>query len=161
LPLKFFVVLLALFSVFAAHIFEKNKDKKAEKQNYGNLLVTFPLYNSVRDSDTFSVDVKNYLPDFPYIFRHGIIVQLNHINTPKLNGHCEKERELASQAKRFLENALRSAERIELKEMERSETCFCIIARVYVDDKDLAGELIRVNLGVPSFKRTTQNDWCI
>jgi len=30
LPLKFFVVLLALFSVFAAHIFEKNRNKKAK-----------------------------------------------------------------------------------------------------------------------------------
>jgi len=148
LGFRLFILFLAILSIFVAYLFD------SEEENYGSVLVHASF---VRDSNIFLANIKNY----PSIVGFLMPIQLEGIDTPTIFGKCKKERELGQQAKRFLENALRSAERVELKDMRRSENCFCIIARVYVDDKDLSGELIRVNLGVPHRKYETEKDWCL
>jgi len=148
LSFRLFILFLAILSVFIAYLFD------SEEENYGSVLVRA---HSAIDSDTFYANIK----DYPPIAGFFIPIQLEGIDTPTIFGKCRKEKELGQQTKRFLENALHSAKRVELKDMRRSENCFCIVARVYADDKDLSGELIRVNLGIPHTKYETKKDWCL
>jgi len=154
LGFRIFILFLAILSVFIVYLSDNEEENK--EKHYGNVNVVVYTF-SVTDSDTFRANIK----DYPPIVGSFIPVQLEGIDTPRIFGKCRKEQELGQRAKRFLEDALRSAKHIELKDMRRSDDCFCIIARVYADDKDLSGELIRVNLGIPRGKYEAKKNWCL
>ena len=150
--LRLFILFLAALSVLFAYL---SDNAPKGKEDFGNVFV-LPISIFSVESDAFTANIKNYPP----IIGSRIPIQLEGIDTPKIRGKCEKERELGQQAQRFLYETLRSAKRIELKNMKRSDDCFCIIARVYADNKDVSHELIRINLAVSRNKYERKKDWC-
>jgi endonuclease YncB( thermonuclease family) len=75
-----------------------------------------------------------------------------------MKGACYQEILKAREAKKFTVQALRSAKKIELKNMSRDKY-FRIDADVFVDDVDLAQELIKHQLGV-AYSGGIKPDWC-
>ena len=64
-----------------------------------------------------------------------IAIRVNGIDTPEIRGKCDKEKYNAEQAKGMVEEFLKDAERIDLKNMERGKY-FRIVADVYADDRN-------------------------
>jgi len=122
-----------------------------EKDNYGNVTVSEII--SIYDGDTFRCNIKNYPP----IIGERMSIRINGIDTPEIKGKSEKEKELARKAKQFTVNELRSAKKIELRNMKRGKY-FRIVADVYVDGKDLGAMLIQAGLAIP-YKNGTKQTW--
>ena len=91
---------------------------------------------SVYDGDTFTVNLSGC----PTIFCQHISVRINGIDTPEIKGKCPSEIERAKQAKRFLEDKLRSAKLIELRNPVRDKY-FRIRADVFIDGISVADEI--------------------
>jgi len=108
---------------------------------------------SIYDGDTFRVTI-NWWPD---IVGERIPIRIKNIDTPELRGSCEKEILLAREAKQFTVNALRSATKIRIKNMERG-SFFRIVADVEVDGVDLGRKLIDAKLAV--LYKPGNYDWC-
>ncbi len=124
----------------------------AEEITYGNTLVD--KVGTVYDGDTFSVSINHW----PAIVGKNISVRLKGVDTPELKGACYQEILKAREAKKFTVQRLRSAKKIELKNMSRDKY-FRIDADVFIDGKDLAQELINNRLGV-SYSGGIKIDWC-
>jgi endonuclease YncB( thermonuclease family) len=122
-------------------------------KNYGTATVT--QVTSVHDGDTFRVDIK----DYPPIIGKRVPVRVNGIDTPELKGKCQKEKDLAREAKQVTVSLLRAAKTIELKNMKRGKY-FRIVADVYVDDRLLADELLSRKLAAKYDGGTKMKDWC-
>ncbi|MBD3612534.1 MAG: thermonuclease family protein [Hydrogenovibrio crunogenus] len=75
-----------------------------------------------------------------------------------MRGKCQKEKELARQAKQITVQTLRSAKTIELRNIQRGKY-FRLVADVYTDDKSLADELIKRKLAVP-YDGGIKINWC-
>jgi len=114
----------------------------AEPRTYGNAVVE--RVTSVYDGDTFRCDIAGW----PAIIGERIGVRINGIDTPEMRDRRPKIRELARQAKMFTVQALRSAKRIELRDMKRGKY-FRIVADVFVDGRSLADMLIETGLAKP------------
>ena len=114
----------------------------AEPRTYGNAVVE--RITSVYDGDTFHCDIAGWPP----IIGQRIGVRINGIDTPEMRDRRPKIRELARQAKMFTVQALRSAKRIELRDMKRGKY-FRIVADVFVDGRSLADMLIETGLAKP------------
>ena len=108
----------------------------ANAKDYGN--VTVSEVTSIYDADTFRVNIEGYPP----IAGERIPVRVLCVDAPELRGKCESEKIKARQAKQFTVEALRSANNIELRNIERGKY-FRILADVYVDGKNLANGLIK------------------
>jgi endonuclease YncB( thermonuclease family) len=122
-------------------------------KNYGSALVS--EVTSIYDGDTFRADLKGY----PEIIGDRIGIRINGIDTPEMRGECQKEKRLARQAKQFVVTQLRSAKRVELRNMKRGKY-FRIVADVYVDGKNLGDMLISNTMAVSYDGGTKAKDWC-
>jgi micrococcal nuclease len=143
--LKIMPLLLVLqLSVFAESISNKN---------YGSALVS--EVTSIYDGDTFRVNLKGY----PELIGNRIGIRINGIDTPEMRGECQKEKRLARQAKQFVVTQLRSAKKVELRNMKRGKY-FRIVADVYVDGKNLGNMLIDSAMAVPYDGGHKAKDWC-
>jgi len=141
---KIFLILISLISLQAQSL----KDI-----NYGNIKID--EVTSIYDGDTFTVNIRAY----PNIIGERISIRVNGIDAPEIRGKCAKEKELARTAKQLTVSTLRSADTIELHNMQRDKY-FRIVADVYADDKNLAKILIENNLAVPYDGGTKLKDWC-
>jgi micrococcal nuclease len=137
-------VLIAVLHLFTFPIF-------AGKRSYGDAVVAKLI--SVHDGDTFKVNLSN----MPPIVGDSILVRINGIDTPELDGDSDYERELAIKAKLYAENRLKNAKIIVLKNMRRDKY-FRILADVYVDKWNLGKELVRVGLAV-EYDGGKKHDW--
>lgn len=126
---------------------EAIKDK-----TYGNALVD--EVTSIYDGDSFRVNIHS----LPGVIGNRIPVRINGIDTPELRAKCDHEKQLARKAKQITVNALRSADKIELKNIKRGKY-FRLIADVYVDGNSLSEILINKNLAV-KYYGGTKIDWC-
>ena len=124
----------------------------AEEILYGNIVVD--KVGTVYDGDTFSVSINQW----PAIIGKNIPVRLKGVDTPEMKGACYQEILKAREAKKFTVQRLRSAKKVELKNMSRDKY-FRIDADVFIDGKDLAKELINNRLGI-SYSGGIKNDWC-
>ncbi len=106
------------------------------------------------DGDTITVDIAGLHP----LIGKKISVRIDGIDTPEIRGKCEKEKALASKAKRFVEGALTKAKRVDLINVRRGKY-FRIVARVVVDEQDFAESLIANGLGV-KYDGGHRQDWC-
>lgn len=135
--MKKIIILLILFftlpGVFSA---------QAGKKTYGNVYID--QVTSIYDGDTFRCNINGWPP----IIGHRIGVRINGIDTPEMRDKRPAIRELARQAKMFTVGKLRSAKRIELRDIKRGKY-FRIVADVYVDGKSLPDMLIRAGLAKP------------
>jgi len=104
-------------------------------KSYGMIAVERVI--SIYDADTFRVDIAGYPP----IIGERMPIRVSGIDAPELRGKCQQEKGRAREAKQFTVAALRSAQTIELHNMQRGKY-FRILADVYVDGSSLADLLI-------------------
>lgn len=79
-------------------------------------------------------------------------------NGDTFRGKCDKEKQLAREAKQFTVEHLRAAKNITLKNIKRGKY-FRLIADVYVDGVSLADQLIKQGHAV-EYKGKTKRSWC-
>ncbi|MBT5968612.1 MAG: thermonuclease family protein, partial [Nitrospina sp.] len=96
------------------------------KQSYGDY--EGAIYVRNYDGDTITFNLPNLHP----IIGKKIRVRLNGIDTPEIKGKCNKEKYDAEQAREMVEDILKDAEKITLKNMQRGNY-FRIASDVIVD----------------------------
>ena len=122
------------------------------------------------DTDTFRCVkyIKNYdgdtitfnIPDVHPLFGNNISVRVRHVDTPETKGKLPCEKEASRTAKRLVENKLKLAKNIELKNVGRDKY-FRILADVYIDGVNLSDSLFKNNLAYKYEGDTKQKiDWC-
>ena len=114
-------------------------------------------YVSNYDGDTVSFDIPGLHP----IIGKDVAVRLRGVDTAEINTKDECEKYMALKAKDYVRDSLKGAKDIKIKKITRG-MYFRIIGAIKVDDKDLASQLIKGNLGVP-YKGDTKRpdtDWC-
>lgn len=123
----------------------------ADKQ-FGDVVVS--EITSIYDADTFRVTIKGW----PNIIGERMSVRVMGVDAPEIRGKCESEKQAARRAKQFTVDALRSAKKVELRDIQRGKY-FRILANVYVDGENLAQALIQANHG-RAYKGGTRDGWC-
>ena len=141
---KIIVLLLSLLLCNALHSYA---------ESYGDYQGAIYLQNY--DGDTIRFD----LPRYPPIAGDDIRVRVNGIDTPEIKGKCEKEKYDAKQAQQMVEDILKDAEQITLKNMERGKY-FRIAADVIVDGENLADQLIDAGVAVKYDGGKKTHKWC-
>ena len=109
---------------------------------------------SIIDGDTFKVNIEG----LPPVFGKNISIRIANIDTPELNGKCNQEKNSAKKAKKFTLEHLKSGETIVLKNPKRGKY-FRLITEVYIDDKNLAEELLKAGLAV-KYDGGKRKNWC-
>lgn len=110
------------------------------KKEYGSVVVS--EVRSIYDGDTFKASIESW----PAIIGESIGVRVAGVDTPEMRGECDREKELARQAKKHTVALLRAGKRIELRSLRRDKY-FRVLADVYVDGKSLSESLIMSGLG--------------
>lgn len=100
-------------------------------KNFGN--ITVDEVTSIYDADTFRANIKAWPP----IVGERISIRVNGVDAPEIRGKCPEEKKMARDAKQFTVSQLRSAKKIELRNIRRGKY-FRVLADVYVDGKNLA-----------------------
>ena len=113
------------------------------------------IYVRNYDGDTITFDLPNLHP----IIGNKIAIRVNGIDTPEIRGKCDKEKYDAKQAKGMVEEFLKDAERIDLKNMGRGKY-FRIVADVYADGENLAEALVDSGMAVKYDGGKKNARWC-
>ena len=121
--------------------------------SYGNFTKVRFIKNY--DGDTITVDLQGQHP----LFGDDIPVRIAGIDTPEIRGKCAQEKELAREAKTVVEEVLKKARRITLKNVQRGKY-FRILADVQADKQNVADILIEKGLAVRYDGGTKGFDWC-
>jgi len=124
----------------------------AEK-NYGSVIIA--EVTSIYDGDTFRANIT----DYPPIIGEHIGIRIYGVDTPEMNGRCEREKSLARKAKEYTVTMLRNAKLIELRNIKRGKY-FRILAEVYADGKNLGEWLVREGLAVVYVGGKKIKHWC-
>lgn len=114
------------------------------------------VYHTCYDGDTCMMS----LPGIHPLFGDHIPVRLAGVDTPEMKGHCERESQLARQARDLVRSVLSQAGTIHLRKASRDKY-FRIDARVMADGQDLSQILITHGLAVPYDGGTKTKDWCV
>jgi micrococcal nuclease len=108
------------------------------------------------DGDTLTVDI----PNLHSFFGRNAKVRVRGMDTPEIHGHQPCEREAARNARRLLESLLKNAKRIDLENVDKDKY-FRILADVQVDDRSVAGLMIKNELAYPyDGGRKVLRNWC-
>ena len=113
------------------------------------------IYVRNYDGDTITFNLPNLHP----IIGNKIAIRVNGVDTPEIRGKCDKEKYDAEQAKGMVEDFLKDAERIDLKNMERGKY-FRIVADVYADGENLAEALVDSGMAVRYNGGKKNAHWC-
>ncbi len=124
----------------------------AGQPTYGD--VTVSRVTTIYDGDTFKATIDSW----PGIAGKNIGVRISGIDTPEMHGKCKREIELARMAKKKTVAMIRSAKRIDLKQMRRDKY-FRIDAEVFADGKSIAQALIATGLAIP-YNGGKKATWC-
>jgi micrococcal nuclease len=122
-------------------------------KSYGNFQGAIYVRNY--DGDTITFD----LPGLHPIIGEKISIRVNGIDTPEINGKCEKEKYDAKQARELVADILGDAEQITLKNMERGKY-FRIAADVIVDGESLADMLVEMGMAISYIGGKKIFNWC-
>ena len=125
---------------------------EAADKHYGNVVVD--EVTSIYDADTFRVNIKGW----PDIIGKHVSVRVLGVDAPEIRGKCMSEKQAARLAKQFTVNALRSAKRVELKNIKRGKY-FRILADVIIDGKSLSVSLIKAQHARP-YNGDRRDGWC-
>lgn len=125
-----------------------------DDKNFGTLDVL--EITSIYDGDTFRVNIANVHP----LIGERMSIRVNGVDTPEIRGKCEMEKKLARIAKQYTVEFLRSASKVELRNVSRGKY-FRIVADVYADGKSLTEGLIRNGHATPYDGGRKNKDWCI
>jgi len=123
----------------------------ADKQ-YGSVVVS--EVTSIYDADTFRVNIK----DWPDIIGERMSIRVLGVDAPEIRGKCKSEKQAARRAKQFSVAKLRSAKKIELRDIQRGKY-FRILANVYLDGQSLAEALIQAE-HARAYNGGTRAGWC-
>lgn len=121
-------------------------------ETYGDAVVD--EVTSVYDADTFRVNIFAW----PDVIGKRISVRVKGIDAPEIKGKCLQEKLAARKAKQEAVMRLRTAKRIELRNIERDKY-FRILADVYLDGSSLAAALVAKDLA-KSYDGGKKEDWC-
>lgn len=132
------VVLIVLISLFNSE--DETPEKKLHSSSEFFSFGPDAIF-SVYDGDTFRVNLK----DLPQVFSEELAVRIAGIDAAEMAGTDGEVLEFAQKAQAFTQNALLTAEKIELKNVKRGKY-FRIIADVFVDDKSLSHMLLEQGL---------------
>lgn len=124
----------------------------AANKQFGDVVVS--EVTSIYDADTFRVTIKGW----PDIIGERMSVRVLGVDAPEIRGKCESEKLAARRAKQFTVNALRSATKVELRDIQRGKY-FRILANVYVDGQNLAEALIQAKHG-RAYNGGSRDGWC-
>ena len=124
----------------------------AADRQFGDVMVS--EVTSIYDADTFRVSIKGW----PDIIGKRMSVRVLGVDAPEIRGKCASEKQAARRAKQFTVEALRSAKKIELRNIQRGKY-FRILANVFVDGKNLAQALINARLA-REYHGGTRKGWC-
>ena len=130
------------------------------------LLPSYSLAESYGDYQG-AVYVRNYdgdtvtfnLPELHPIIGEKISIRVNGIDTPEINGKCEKEKYDAKQAQQMVADILTDAEQIVLRNMERGKY-FRVAAGVIVDGENLEDMLVEAGMAVRYGGGKKNHKWC-
>jgi micrococcal nuclease len=123
------------------------------KENFGDY--EGAIYVRNYDGDTITFNLPNLHP----IIGKKIRVRLNGIDTPEIKGKCDKEKYDAEQAREMVEDILKDAEKITLKNMQRGNY-FRIASDVIVDGESLGDMLIEAGMAVRYHGGKKTHKWC-
>lgn len=113
------------------------------------------VFERCYDGDTCTITLRG----LPAVFGDKIGLRIWGVDTPEKRGRCEKEKELAEEARMLTLAAVRGARRIEFSEVGRGKY-FRVVARLKIDGRYLDEMLIEKGLGVPYFGGAKTKDWC-
>ena len=124
----------------------------AADKSFGDVLVS--EVTSIYDADTFRVNID----DWPDIIGKRMSVRVLGVDAPEIRGKCKSEKQAARRAKQFTVEVLRSAKKIELRDIQRGKY-FRILAHVYVDGINLSEKLIQAQHG-RAYNGGSREGWC-
>lgn len=108
------------------------------------------------DADTVTVQIPGVHP----LLGEKISVRVRHIDAPEIKGKLPCEKEAARIAQRLVENQLKRAKRIDLKNVDRDKY-FRVLADIEVDGKNLKAIVEKNHLSVAYEGGTKQKlNWC-
>ncbi len=108
------------------------------------------------DADTVTFDIPNVHP----LIGKSISIRVRHVDTPEIKGKLPCEKEAARNAKKLVENLLKNAKQIDLKNVDRDKY-FRILADVQIDGVNLKDYLLKNNLAYKYEGGTKEKmDWC-
>lgn len=145
--MKHFVLILALLFTIIPQVEAAKADR-----TYGTLVVQKVV--SVYDGDSFRADIAGVHP----LLGKDIGIRVYGVDTPEIRGKCDSEKAAAKNVKRFVEQVLRTANTVELREVRRDKY-FRINAVVIVDGRSLGAMLIQRKMAYPYFGKT-KREWC-
>ena len=127
---------------------------QADAQDYGTAQVHTLI--AVIDGDTFRADIVGW----PSIVAENIRVRVRGVDSPEIrNSKCKQEKILARKARSFTARLLWTAQKIELRAIERGKY-FRLLADVVFDGQNLATALIESGHGRPYRGKGSRPDWC-
>ena len=135
-PLIFLLLFLFVSSIHAA--------------DYGSVNATVL---SVYDGDTFRVDIANWPP----IVGKKIPVRVRGLDTPEIRGKCQAEKDLAIQARGYVQQLLESGI-VVLHHLDRGKY-FRLVATVLLDGVDLTELVNQKELG-RRYDGGKKQGWC-
>lgn len=113
-------------------------------------------YSRNYDGDTITVDI----PEVHALIGRQITVRVRGIDAPERHSADPCEREMAEEARLYVEGVMLEAQTIELRKVARGKY-FRILAEVIADGKSLAKGLLKRGLAVPYHgKARPHPDWC-
>ena len=122
---------------------------------------------SCYDADTCRVDLPRsaFNDDWAYqLFGHNIPIRVEGIDTPEIRGKCQKEKDLAYEARDLVQGLFDNAQTITLTidddPKEVRGKYFRIVGRLIADGVDISEVLIQKNLAVLYVGGTKTKDWC-
>ena len=107
------------------------------------------------DGDTLTVNI----PGYPDIIGKEISIRVLGIDSPEIKGICDNEALLAVQAKRFVNEQLTGASKIDIVEVGRDKY-FRIDGDVVYDGKSLRKEMLDREYAIPYDGGAKVNVWC-
>jgi endonuclease YncB( thermonuclease family) len=109
------------------------------------------------DGDTIRVPADVIAPLFSTL---EWSIRLKGVDTPEINGKCDKEKFLARKAKSYVDFRLKHAQKISVSSTASHDKWGGrVLANIYVDGKDLSQELIEKGYAVP-YNGGTKKSWC-
>ena len=149
----FLIIKTHQFALMALILFLLTATSSHSEQRFGDY--EGAIYVRNYDGDTITFDLPNLHP----IIGNKIAIRVNGIDTPEIRGKCDKEKYDAKQAKGMVEEFLKDAERIDLKNMGRGKY-FRIVADVYADGENLAEALVDSGMAVKYDGGKKNAHWC-
>jgi endonuclease YncB( thermonuclease family) len=106
------------------------------------------------DGDTCYIDVP-FLPDS----LRKMSIRILGIDTPEIRGKCDKEKELALEAREFANKAFREANEIDYQDLAWDKYGGRLLTNVYLDGKLYSKMIIDAGLARP-YDGGTKEGWC-